>query len=246
MSDILSNLQDIDAEAFKTQAMAFLSTVVTASTIHKAQITLGGMLLGTNASTGIHKGGVAGTVSDKVLFGINIPLKFTNSLLTDSSFTNQINSLMDELKDPNIEGIPIKATKEEESTNVTVSKQLLIDEVAANKRQVVDSAMPELREWNIQGYITTSGLLNALDGSLIIKPGLIAQRTLLQTFADSRRPVWYKTHDNRFYKVLITEFSTAYDPKYLNGIECNIRLTEFKTLSVDSDVLSVIISAVRG
>lgn len=240
-----------ESEAAKASVLAFLSTVVNAAPIHEATISLGGMLLGTNASTGMATSpqSVLTSAMGKAAFLLNIPDMIHGDLNKAEPFskaTEVVNALLDDLKDPNIEGIPIKATQELETTNVTVSKQVMIDEVAANKRQVVDSAMPELRTWTIKGYLTTSGYISKIDASLRIKPGLVAQRSLLQMFADSRRPVLYKTHDNRFYTVLISGFETSYSPQYLNGLECTVRLVEFKTLSVDSNVLGVIISKIRS
>lgn len=209
--------------------------------LHKANIVLGAILNGSNAVTGVYQqGGYSSFIESKIIFGINVAedvLEVIASfgLASEPSVKNaivrEINAIADELKNPNIDGVPIHATQEVEASDITVAKKVMIDEVGSNKLQLMDNAVPQLRTWKIRGHIASSPIT---DDGLIIKPSLIAQRAILQAYADARRPVLFKTHDNRFFKVLIEHFETGYNVNYLNALDVSIDLVEFRALSINT------------
>lgn len=130
--------------------------------------------------------------------------------------------------DPNIEGIPIKADMQNTSRAVDVSRQMIIAQDSGGsggKHWITDNAAPHPRVWRIKGYLTS--LSKTLDAALIIKPTLQMQVQLLDFYASSRRPIWFKAHYSLFYKVLIESFEYDFDPKAQNVIPVNITLCEF-------------------
>lgn len=228
----------------QTDVNLWLESVVTRPELHIENIMLGAMLMGTNVTTGVpnikQEYGI-NLLSSTLVAAINYLPNLVSSRGISAEVFKTANSLLDELKDPNIEGIPIHATQEMQVADNEVSKLVVIDEVAANKKQVVDNAVPQLKQWTIRGHLVATGNNTPLDAALIIKPTLIAQRELLQWYMDSRRPVWYKTHDNKFYKVLISHFQSGYNTNYLNGLDVELQLTEFSVLSVTSETTDVTI-----
>jgi hypothetical protein len=220
----------------------WMDTVQTLPAIHWANIGLGGYLMGSNAVTGIHRfSGGAGTARNTMVQYLTLGLAdFLPSLYSNSGVArevaNAMNAIADELKDPNIEGIPIHAIKETDSRDIDISTNVVIRATSANKDYQIDNAVPQLKQWQINGYLTS--FQDGLDPFLVIKPGLLVQKALLDAYAKSRRPVWFKTHDNHFEKVLIKHIDSAYDPQYLNGLAVNITLVEFKTMETEETTLA--------
>lgn len=208
---------------------------------HKMNIVAGAILNGSNAVTGISQ---YGGYSSAIAY-INVPAEFLTNLLrgadsllasgTSLSLATEINTISDALKNPNIDGIPIHATQEKENTEVQVARIMMIDQAAQNKQQIVDNAVPQLKTWQITGHLVSNPYT---DSGLVIKPSLILQRSILQDYADSRRPVLFKTHDNRFFWVLIEKFESGYNTNYLNALDVSIQLVEFKVMSVVTETVA--------
>lgn len=126
---------------------------------------------------------------------------------------------------PNIEGIVIFAEKEQCTRKSDVSEHIMVVQAqAAGSNYATDNAVPHPREWTISGYLTT---ILPSDHFLILKPSISMQRAFLNMCMTARRPVWYKTFDNIFAKVLITNFDYAYDPKSMNTLQVNLQLREY-------------------
>lgn len=139
-----------------------------------------------------------------------------------------LNIAADIFSDPNIEGIPIKSEGQRTSRDIDVSKQMVITQDSSgtgSKEWITDNAAPHPRTWTIRGYITS--MSNVIDGLLIIKPTLLLQLHLLDYYAASRRPVWFKAHYSLFYRVLVEHFDYDFDPKIQNAIPVNLTLCEF-------------------
>lgn len=235
-------------------AMKWLGSCISDPTKHIKNIMLGDALCGTNAVTGIRRFGYIGSALN-VVSGIG---EAAASLLTgDASILGgsntvadaiikELNAVLDEFKNPSIEGIPIHADVEKQSQDITVAKNVYIRESARHKEQLLDNTVPQLKTWQISGYLMSNPHIMGNFGRLLIKPDLMAQRKLLQCYIDARMPVIFKTHDNRFYYVLITHFDSEYTIQGLNALKVNLTLTEFKTLIVDSEDSAVVTMKVGG
>lgn len=230
---------------------AWLKDVVTNPPKHQLAIVTGALLNGTNTVTNQHRFGYIGQGMTNLVAGIGAVENAITNLggdLSDlgagfsrfnSAAVREMNAVLDELKNPNIEGIPIHADNELETSTNDVAQKLYIRETSASKEYAMDNSVPKPKTWTIRGYLMSNPYGTPLESQLIIKPTLLAQRKLLQWFMDSRRPVWYKTHDNRFYKVLVTMFESQYTVQSLNSLSVNIQLTEFKALELKSEMSNV-------
>lgn len=136
-----------------------------------------------------------------------------------------MNAIFEVMSLPNIEGIPIHAESESVSRDTDVSETMIIAQNDNGKDWLTDNAVPRPREWQINGYL--SSISGVLDAYFAIKPTIVLQAELLDIYAKSRRPVWFKTHDNRFYRVLISRIQTSYDPTFQNAIKVQLTLREF-------------------
>ena len=140
-----------------------------------------------------------------------------------------MNALLKITTDPNIEGIPIRAEKETGSRDVEVAETMVIAQNDNGKAWLTDNSVPRPREWTVSGYLMS--LSGFIDAFFRIKPTILAQTQMLDVYAKSRRPVWYKTHDNRFYQCLITQFTYEYNPTVQNAVHVNVTLREFVPLT---------------
>lgn len=258
--DALSNIdpmknQGMDWELKESAAVkkvnSWLQNVANNPPIHQAAIVLGALLNGTNAVTNQHRFGKIGAAMTSVVAFLGSATSFiTNAggLMTSFNDTvaRELNAVLDELKNPNIEGIPIHADQELENSSSDVNQKMYIRESADNKDYRIDNTVPKLRTWTVRGYLMSNPYIIPLESKLVIKPSLIAQRELLQWFKDSRKPVWFKTHDNRFFKVLINMIESQYSVQSLNSLSVNLQLTEFKALEVDSEMAETTIMNEKG
>lgn len=221
------------------KAYAWLKTIDVAAALHWGNITTGGFLLGSNAISGVHR---FGNADNKVVAALTVGTSILNTVANVGKVGPEtahiINAITDELKDPNIEGIPIHAEAESSSKDVEVNEQIVIVNSSNSKNIVVDNATPKLRKWSIRGYLTSTRA--GLDPWLVLKPSLKVQERMLRAYADSRLPVWFKSHDGEFSKVLITHIDTSYDPKALNALLINIQLTEFKVMEIAATTAAAI------
>ena len=231
---------------------AWFNTVLILPALHWANITLGGVLGGSNAVSGIHRFASVGNARRYLAAYLTIgSTEILSSLLGANGAAQNalretarvVNAITDELKDPNLEGIPIHASMEQDSRDITVDTHTVIVQEAMCKNIVVDNAVPQLKQWQVRGYLTS--LPEGIDPYLVIKPSLKAQKLLLDVYATSRRPLWFKTHDNSFEKVLITHIETAYDTNALNAVSVNLVLTEFKVMETENALLAAILGALE-
>lgn len=220
----------------------WLKSLMSKPAAHVLNITLGALLNGTNAVTGIHsiKGNI-GDFRNSIVAGIGavgdvLGTAATAGLLNQESI-DAINAIADELKNPNLAGIPIHADSEKESQDITVAKNLYIRESSAQKEFVVDNTVPQLRTWRVSGYLLSNPSVYPYVASLLIKPDLMLQRNKLQQYIDSRLPILFKTHDNRFYKVLISHMDTEYTIQGTNALKIDLTLTEFRVLEANYENL---------
>ena len=94
-----------------------------------------------------------------------------------------------------------------------------------NKEYRASNSVPRLREWTLSGYVSTISAM--IDAPFLIKPTIQLQCLLLDTYAKSRRPVWFKTNTGAFHKVLIKSLTMTQQPEWMNGVKVDIVLKEF-------------------
>lgn len=137
---------------------------------------------------------------------------------------------------PNIEGVPISSSTVNTSREVDVGEQPMIVQSTSKKQYWTDNAVPKLREWTIDGYITSS---LALDNLYLIKPSLKMQMNFLDTCAASRRPVLFKDNRGEFIFVNIMNLQTTEEASYNNAIKVTISLKEYKPFKVTNTVAQI-------
>lgn len=150
-----------------------------------------------------------------------------------SPFISKANlELQKALIQPNLAGIPISSAKVETNKEVEISESMVIVQSKSTKQYQTDNAVPRLKEWIVTGYLTS---VSPLDIGCLIKPTLQWQIFYLETCADSRRPVIFKTNRGEFKKVQITNLHTVEEASYNNGIEISVTLKEYNPYTIDVD-----------
>lgn len=140
--------------------------------------------------------------------------------------------LLDEaLMQPNIAGIPISSAKVETNREIEISESMVIVQSTKNRKYWTDNAVPRLKEWTIEGYLTST---SPLDIGCLIKPSLQWQAYYLDVCARSRRPVLFKTNRGEFTQVQITSFHTIEEASYNNAIQVSISLKEYNPYTIAS------------
>lgn len=133
------------------------------------------------------------------------------------------------LAEPNIAGIPISTARIETSRDIEVSESMVIVQSTKSRKYWTDNAVPRLKEWNIDGYLTVT---TPLDSGCLIKPSLQWQIYYLDVCAKSRRPVMFKTNRGEFVKVQITNLHTEEEASYNNVIHVTISLKEYNPYTI--------------
>lgn len=161
----------------------------------------------------------------------NIPLYS----LIQSAANAQIHgtvSIMEVLVEPNVAGIPISTAKIETNREVEVSESMVIVQSTKQRKYWTDNAVPRLKEWDVDGYLTA---ITPLDTGQLIKPSLQWQAYYLDVCAKSRRPVMFKTNRGEFTKVQITNLHTVEEASYNNAIHITMTLKEYNPYIVSSN-----------
>lgn len=140
--------------------------------------------------------------------------------------------LLDEaLAQPNIAGIPISSPKVETNREIEISESMVIVQTTKNRKYWTDNAVPRLKEWTLEGYLTST---SPIDTGCLIKPSLQWQAYYLDVCAKSRRPVLFKTNRGEFTQVQITSFHTVEEASYNNAIQVSISLKEYNPYTIAS------------
>ena len=134
--------------------------------------------------------------------------------------------------EPNIAGIPISAAKVETNRDIEVSESMVIVQSTRDRKYWTDNAVPRLKEWSIDGYLT---VMSPLDSGWLIKPSLQWQAYYLDVCSKSRRPVMFKTNRGEFVKVQITNLHTIEEASYNNAIHVTMSLKEYNPYIISSD-----------
>lgn len=137
---------------------------------------------------------------------------------------------------PNIEGVPISSSVVNTDRSVDVGEHPMIVQSSTKKQYWTDNAVPKLKEWTIEGYITTS---LTLDNLYLVKPSLKMQINFLDMCAESRRPVLFKDNRGEFIFVNIMNLRTIEEASYNNAIKVSISLKEYKPFTVTNTVAQV-------
>lgn len=205
----------------------WLDTVTTLPFMHKTVMFGTSLLASTKA--------VRGTLSliANSVVGSDFFSTAKTGLSKAADLLNKLNQL---LMSPNIEGIPINATSVKVSREVDISESLVIVQDTYGKDYKTDNAVPHLREWNLEGYLTS---VSNLDNMLLIKPTLMLQMKYLDACAASRKPVWFKTDNNEFFKVQIARLYFERVVESTNAVHVLVSLKEFKPYIVEDEQVSL-------
>lgn len=147
----------------------------------------------------------------------------------DRKVLEKMNEFYKETKDPNLEGIPIKSPEISVTRDVDVADYGVIMDESYMHTHVVDNAVPKPRVWNVQGYLESNW---GADIGLILKPSLQFQAKMLDGYAQSRRPLWFKTDENEFVRVQISSLSFNRKAEWMNGCQVTLQLKEFVPLEL--------------
>ena len=178
------------------------------------------------------------TIASDVISGLGGAIGLLDiSLVVDAATAFLLNKASPYLQDiwektlalPNIEGIPISSDRITTTRDIDVGEQMMIVQSTSSKEYWTDNAVPKLKEWHIEGYITTS---LSLDSQYLIKPSLKMQMNFLDICAASRRPVLFKDNRGEFLFVQITNLQTEEEATYNNAIKVSISLKEYKPYKV--------------
>lgn len=142
---------------------------------------------------------------------------------------NFMNDFYEATKDPNLEGIPIKSPEITVSREVEVSEYGVVMDEGYMHNYVVDNAVPKPRIWSVQGYVTSRW---EVDTGFILKPSLQQQIKMLDGYAQSRRPLWFKTDENEFVRVQITSLTINRKAENMNAHALTMQLKEFVPLEL--------------
>lgn len=137
------------------------------------------------------------------------------------------------LQDPNIDGIPIASPNVKRTREVEVSNHAIIVQSKNNMEYRTDNATPKPRRWQVEGYLRTTLVSDHL---FVIKPSLQLQEQMLDAYAASRKPVWFKDDYNQFYKVQIVNINSEHDAASSTTVKVSITLQEYKPFIVNNKI----------
>lgn len=149
----------------------------------------------------------------------------------DNAFLQTYGELQQRMQDPNIEGIAIGSPKVTCSREVQLSEHMVIVQSKENGAYRNDNATPKPRKWNVEGYLRQT---SSFDQLFVIKPSLFIQVRMLDAYAVSRKPLWFKDDYNTFYKVQIASFNNEHDATSTNTVKISMTLQEYNPYIVQN------------
>ena len=243
--NLWDNITGSDAKA--TGIATLMDAIISNSAINAAYQ---GVMIGLNAYTVTRNKMLGGTSSSTKSMGVTqktLQMGFGTALsLLDVVFTTDLGDLsallllspetqelydvwQKALVEPNIEGIPISSPQVVSDREIDVGEQMMIVQSTTQKKYWTDNAVPHLKTWTVEGYITTQ---LSLDNYYISKPSLRMQHEFLDICAASRRPVLFKDNKGDFRLVQIMSLHTEEVAEYNNAIKVTIQLKEYKPFQV--------------
>lgn len=226
--DITEGAISTDDTAFETSIYEYLDTVNTEPLLHWGVIVTTGVSVGSRRFNHF-------TASDSLIGKIPYADKLKNNKAMEL-----INYVLKITMDPNIEGIPIGTSQISVTRDVDISESCFIIPDEGSKEYRADNAVPRLREWSLTGYLST--MASFADYGIMIKPTILIQMKLLDTYAKSRRPVWFKTNNGTFYRVQIKHMQITQDPTMMNGAKIDVVLKEYYPIIVNSTLRSTTVA----
>lgn len=169
----------------------------------------------------------------------NLTPMLSSKLQLDPETAQYVNRIWELFRQPNIEGIVIFTETENTtrhmdiSTSPLVVQSNLLDGVVSRTTYVTDNAVPQPRTWQLTGHLST---VLATDHYFVIKPSLILQRAYLDNCMRTRKPVVFKSYNNDFHRVLITDMKTTWDAKTMNTMSIQLSLVEYVPIEVGTDI----------
>lgn len=161
---------------------------------------------------------------------INKTVQAISTINAAASGWNVASSILDYVSLPNLEGIPIYVNSLDVSREVDVSEDVYIVQKDSSTNYVMNSSVPHLRKWNLEGYLQT--LFPRTDQITGSHESLELQEKLIDYFSQARRPMWFKTHQNEFVQVMISSYSYSYVPENQNATKISLSLVEYKALEL--------------
>lgn len=167
---------------------------------------------------------------------LNSVKKAINTFAVNPAVAEFMNKTFDMFRQPNIEGITIFTQQEITTRQMDVSEHpLVVQSQLGSTIYATDNAVPHPREWQLKGHITS---ILPTDHYFVLKPSLMLQRQYLDNCMKSRRPVWFKTYDNLFVPVLISNFQSEWESRSMNSLSVDITLKEFVPITVTEGPLT--------
>ena len=161
---------------------------------------------------------------------LNSVKRVINSFTANPEVAKFMNDTFDMFRQPNIEGITIFTQQETTTRQMDISEHpLVVQSQTGSTTYTTDNAVPHPREWQLKGHITS---VLPTDHYFVLKPSLMFQRQYLDNCMKSRRPVWFKTYDNLFVPVLISNFQSDWESRSMNSLSVDITLKEFVPITV--------------
>ena len=142
--------------------------------------------------------------------------------------SNSLESIINALGQPTLCYIPILSEKLTVRRTADIGTTMLISQTDQTKEYITDNAAPRPRTWSGTGFI--SSLVPMIENGLWLKPSLLVQQTVLETAADSRQPVKFKTDTGEVVDVLIADLQISSTPKGSGVKEITYTVQEVKIL----------------
>ncbi len=171
------------------------------------------------AITGFSTGGVFAAVDFKSL-----------GASTLTSLSDYITSV---LTQPMIGIIPIDTERITMVQDVDVSNTMVLSQTTNSNEYITDNTAPKPRVWTLSGYITS--LATTMESFLLIKPTLILQKKLLESYAVKRSPIVFKTEYGEIIKkAVIQKLSISNDSKMMNAYRVEATIQEVSVLTTET------------
>lgn len=133
-------------------------------------------------------------------------------------------ALLEALSNPSLCFVPIYCDSFAQERVSEISTSMVMAQAEGKKQFVTDNSAPHPRVWTMSGYLRS--LIPYLERTLLFKPTILLQKTILDQAQISNEAIPFKTKDGEIVDVLISRLKMTDTPQSQSSVKIDVTVQE--------------------
>ena len=144
-------------------------------------------------------------------------------------------ALLEALANPSLCFVPIYSESVRKVRTAEISTSMIMAQAEGKKQFVTDNTAPRPRVWHVTGYLRS--LIPYLESTLLFKPTILLQKTVLDQAMISGYAVPFKTGEGELVDVLISNLEMEDTPQSQSSVKITVSVQEVPVLLAEDKSL---------